>query len=350
MLDALVAAGELTGGATATIRDGACTIATAGFADTARTIPLDEDARFRFASVTKPIVSALALALIEDGVLGADDPIATWLPEAAAPQLLRDPRGPVDDVIPAPEPIRVRHLLDATSGWGFPGDLSWPIVARMIAAVGDGRDRHTLPEPDAWLASLTQAPLLFAPGERWLYDTSYDLLGVLLARAAGQPLPHLLQERLLDPLDMHHTSFTVPDDAVRVEGVAWPTGAPRFPSGSGGLIGTIGDLARFAQMLVADGAPLLSPASVEAMTTNRLTDAQRSEAGLYLAGQGWGYGGSVDIAPQHPWQAPGRYGWVGVTGTSLHVRRDHRSAFVVLTARELGDATFLEQLWTAAKL
>lgn len=355
VLETLVADGSLTGASAAVVGDGESTIVTVGFADLARRVPLRSDARFRLASVTKPIVSALALAVIEDGLLGLDDPIGRWLPELASPKVMR-----AHDVLPAAGPVLVRHLLDATCGWGFPGELS-PGFERMLAAVGDGRHRHRMPDPDAWVAALAAAPLLFDPGQRWLYDTSYDLLGVLLARAAGRPLPALLAERLLEPLGMRHTAFEARGPLV--EGVEWRSGAlhrssqddvsapPRFPSGAGGLIGTIEDLSRFARMLVEGGGAVLTTASVEAMTSDQLTEAQRRAAGAYLAGQSWGYGGAVDIAPREPWQALGRYGWIGVSGTSLHVRRDQGTALVVLTARELhdeADMQLLGAIWAAA--
>jgi CubicO group peptidase (beta-lactamase class C family) len=369
LLGSLVEDGSLTGASAAVICGHESAIVSVGFADLARQVPLPRDARFRLASLSKPIVSALALALIDDGVLALHDPISRWMPELASPSVMRSPRGPVDDVVPAAGPVLVRHLLDSTCGWGFPGDLTLPGVDAMLAAVGDGRHRDLLPEPDAWVAALAAAPLMFQPGERWLYDTSYDLLGVLLARAAGRPLPALLAERLLEPLGMRHTGFAVaPEDrALVVESVRWESGElrssdqsdlsvlPRFPSAAGGLIGTLGDLVRFARMLLdggsLDGVEVLPTASVEAMTSDRLTAEQRSEAGLYLAGQSWGYGGAVDVAPSEPWQAPGRYGWVGVSGTSLHLRRDRGTALVLLTQREFhtdADGALLEAIWTAA--
>jgi CubicO group peptidase (beta-lactamase class C family) len=310
--------------------------------------------------VTKPIISALAAGLVEDGVLAVDDPIGHWMPELASPSVLGSA---------AAGPVLVGHVLDSTCGWGFPGDLSKPGVAELLDAVGDPRRPHEFPEPDTWAAGLARVPLLRQPGERWLYETPHDLLGVLLARAAGRPLPALLAERLLDPLGMRRTGFAAPaehrDDVVQA--VRWEDGAlreadaddpavmPRFPSGAGGLVSSLDDLVRFARMLLGggelDGVRVLTPASVDAMTTDRLTPAQRSEGGFFLDGQSWGQGGMVDIAPRKPWQAPGRYGWVGVSGTSLHVQRDRGTAVICLTSRELwtaDDTAVLERLWTAA--
>jgi CubicO group peptidase (beta-lactamase class C family) len=358
VLQALVDERALPSAAVATVRGDAVTVVQVG--------TVGDGALFPLTSVTKPIISALAAALVDDGVLAADDPIERWVPELAAPSVL----GPTGAVVPAVGPVLVGHVLDSTSGWGFPGDLSRPGVTELLEAVGDGRRPHALPDPDTWLARLARVPLMHQPGERWLYETSHDLLGIVLARAAGRPLPTLLAERLLRPLGMERTGFAVAaedraevveavrsddDGALRSADSDDPTATPRFPSGAGGLVSSLDDLVRFARMLLGggelDGVRVLTPASVEAMTSDRLTPAQRSEGGFFLAGQSWGQGGSIDVAPHQPWQAPGRYGWVGVSGTSLHVRRDRGTAVVCLTSRELWtaeDTAVLERIWTAA--
>lgn len=350
-LDELVAARELPGAAVATIRGGA-----GGEVAVVRAGSVGDATRFRLSSVTKPIVSALAAGLIEDGVLAPGDPIDRWLPELAAPA------GAV-------RPVLVSHVLDSTCGWGFPGDLSLPGVAELLDALGDPRRPDLLPDPEAWLAALAGVPPLRRPGERWLYETPHDLLGILLARAAGRPLPEVLAERLLAPLGMDRTGFSVPaehradvapavrfeDGALHAADASDPAVPPRFPSGAGGLVSSLGDLVRFARMLLGDGAVdgarVLEPASVATMTTDRLTPAQRSEGGFFLDGQSWGHGGMVDVDPRAPWQAHGRYGWVGVSGASLHVRRDRGTAVICLTPRELftaEDTALMQRLWTAA--
>ena len=192
----------------------------------------------------------------------------------------------------------------------------------------DGREVQRRPAPDEWLADLARLPLLYQPGEAWLYDTCSDLQGILVARASGQPLPEFFAERIFAPLGMRDTGFVVTDrdrftsyyrrdegGLVLADG---PDGdwsrPPAFPEGSGGLASTADDWLRFARMLLADGAGLLSPASVRLMTTDHLTDAQRAVGELFLEGQGWGFGGSVDINTAGPGTIPGRYGWVGGSG------------------------------------
>jgi len=210
------------------------------------------------------------------------------------------------------------------------------------------------------MATLSRIPLLHQPGESWLYNTGSDILGVLIARVSGTPLPEFLAERLFEPLRMIDTGFDVPagnrdrltsyyrpDSSGGLELADAPDGQwsspPAFPSGAGGLVSTVDDWSAFARMLLAegtaDGRRLLTPASVRQMTTDHLTQAQRDASSLFLEGQGWGFGGSVDVAAIDPWNVAGRYGWVGGTGTSAHVTPATGSIAILLTQRAMTDPT-----------
>jgi CubicO group peptidase (beta-lactamase class C family) len=199
-------------------------------------------------------------------------------------------------------------------------------------------------------------PLLYQPGQAWLYNTCSDILGVLIARASGRPLPEFLAERLFEPLGMADTGFEVPagklDRSPATTGpvprAVWnwltaPGGQwsrlPAFPSGAGGLVSTADDWHRFAKMLLAGGSAsgrqLLSPASVRQMTTDQLTRSQRDASRLFLEGQGWGFGGSVDVEAIDPWNVPGRYGWVGGTGTAAHITASAGAVTILLSQLEL---------------
>jgi CubicO group peptidase (beta-lactamase class C family) len=190
------------------------------------------------------------------------------------------------------------------------------------------------------MAELARIPLLYQPGEAWLYDTCSTLQGVLIARVSGQSLPDFLAERVFEPLGMTDTAFEVPaakrgrftsfyrtspDGLELADGPdgQWST-VPAFPLGNGGLAGTADDWLAFGRMLLAGGVAaggrrLLTADSVRLMTSDHTTGRQREIGALFLEGQGWGFGGSVDIAVIDPWNVPGRYGWVGGTGTSAHV-------------------------------
>ncbi|MBP2324660.1 CubicO group peptidase (beta-lactamase class C family) [Kibdelosporangium banguiense] len=306
------------------------------------------DSIFRIASITKPITAAAVMLLIQDGRIALTDPIRKWLPELAEPMVVRTADSPVDDVVPAERPIIVFDLLTFRAGYGFPDRFDLPAVQLMATELGgDGREVQRPPKPDEWMAKLARVPLVCQPGEQWLYNTSSDLQGVLIARVSGQSLPDFLADRVFAPLGMLDTGFSVPtakldrvpnyyrhtqdgfELADRPDG-QWAT-PPAFPSGAGGLVSTASDWLAFARMLLADGGDLLSAESVRMMTTDHLTAAQRAGSTLFLEGQGWGFGGSVDVAAVDPWNVPGRYGWVGGTGTAGHIIPSTGTATILFT-------------------
>ncbi|MFD5681193.1 serine hydrolase domain-containing protein [Streptomyces bacillaris] len=352
-------------------------VAVAGSATLGGSTPMRRNSVFRLASITKPIVAAAAMTLVEDGVIAPADPVAAWLPELASPLVVRTPRSPVDDVVSAVRPITVLDLLTFRAGYGFPSDFSLPAVAPLFAELKQGPPRpQAVPGPDAWMAALSRIPLLHQPGDGWLYNTCSDILGVLVARAADRPLPAYLAERLFEPLGMTDTGFSVAPGALdRFTGyyragdgssesgpelVDAPDGQwsrpPAFPSGAGGLVSTVDDWYAFGRMLLAggladDGRRVLSAESVRQMVTDHLTPAQRAESGLFTEGQGWGFGGSVDVEITAPWNVPGRYGWVGGTGTTAHIIPSTGTVAVLLTQMELaGPAApqLMRDFWTYA--
>src|SRR5262245_16225939 len=220
-----------------------------GSVDVEGTAPMARDSIFRIASITKPIVAAAVMVLVDEGRIALDDPVATWLPELASPAVVRTPAAPVEDVVPAVRPITVLDLLSSRAGYGFPSDFSLPAVRLLFTIQADGRQPQLPPPPDEWMAALARIPLLHQPGEAWLYNTCSDIQGVLVARSSGRPLPEFLAERLFEPLGMADTGFAVPaagldrftsyyraDPAGRLELADPPTGQwsrpPAFPSGA----------------------------------------------------------------------------------------------------------------------
>ena len=367
LLQSLVDDGLVPGAVGLVARGDDVEVAAAGAMDVEGASPMTPDSIFRVASITKPITAAAAMLLVEDGLLRLGDPISKWLPELASPVVVRRPDGPVDDVVPAERPITVEDLQTFRAGWGFPADFGLPAVQPLFTQLGQGPSTEGVPEPDAWLRILAGVPLLAQPGKTWLYNTCSDILGVLVARASGQSLPDFLAERVFEPLGMTDTGFHVPagslgrlTTAYRPDGDVLvlsdpPSGAitrpPAFPSGAGGLVSTAADWLAFGRMLLAGGAPLLSPESVRLMTSNHLTARQRAESPLFLEGQGWGYGGSVDVDLLQPWNVLGRYGWVGGTGTSAHVAPASGTVAILLTQRAMtGPAStpMLHAFWTYA--
>jgi CubicO group peptidase (beta-lactamase class C family) len=363
--------GDLPGAVALVARGDQVEAAAIGSADAEGTVPMARDSLFRIASLTKPIVAAAVLLLVDDGELALDDPVARWLPELASPVVVRTPAGPVDDVVPAVRPITVADLLTFRCGYGLPADPTPPAVELLLQVLGAPAGSPRAVAPDEWPAALAQVPLLHQPGEAWLYDTGSDLQGVLIARVSGRPLPEFLAERLFEPLGMADTGFTVPTAALGRFTCAYRRGEeglrlidspegrwsapPPFPSGAGGLVSTAGDLLAFARFLrdegTAGGHRLLTPESVHRMTTDHLTPAQRESARLFLHGQGWGFGGSVDVDAKEPWEVPGRYGWVGGAGTALHLVPATGTVSILLTQVEMTSpepTPLMREFWTYA--
>jgi CubicO group peptidase (beta-lactamase class C family) len=356
LVQSFVDTGDAPGVVALVTSGGDVELAAAGSLDLEGSAPVTPDTIMRVASITKPITAAAVLLLLDDGRLALDDAISRWLPELSSPVVVRTPSSPVDDVVPAVRPITVEDLLTFRAGWGFPSDFSLPAVQPLFTDLHQGPSSEHVPPTDEWLAVLARIPLLAQPGELWLYNTCSDVLGPLVERVTGTPFPSFLAERIFEPLGMVDTAFWVPPDKLDRFATAYrpapdgsleladrPDGAwsrpPDFPSGAGGLVSTAQDWYRFGRMLLDGGRPLLSEESVRLMMTDHLTAEQRTASTLFLEGQGWGFGGSVDVAPSEPWEVPGRYGWVGGTGTAAHVIPSTRTVTVLLTQREMTSAT-----------
>src|SRR6516162_7757326 len=199
VLQTHVSDGSVPGAVGLVARGGQVEVAAAGAAEVDGTRPMARDSIFRVASITKPIIAAAVMMLDEDGRIALEDPVGRWLPELASPVVMRTPAGPVDDVVPAVRPITVADLLTFRAGYGFPSDFSLPAVGPLFSELKQGPPQPRLvAAPDEWMAALARIPLLYQPGEAWLYNTCSDILGVLIARASGRPLPEFLAERLFE--------------------------------------------------------------------------------------------------------------------------------------------------------
>jgi len=313
--------------------------------------PMIRDSIFRIASTTKPITAAATLAVIEEGLIEIDEPVDPLLPELADRRVLRRMDGPLDETVPAYRPITTRDLLTFTFGFGmvmemFMSATPWPVVAVAegelhLSTIGPP-DPAVPPDPDTWIANLGTLPLLAQPGERWLYNTGAAVLGVLLARATGQPFAEVLRTRVFEPLGMKDTGFwTEHTDRVATAYQPTPTGLivwdqpdgkwsrpPAFGDGGAGLVSTVDDLLAFARMLLGGGAPVLSRDAVHAMTTDQLTDAQKAYGGLgpaFFAHRSWSFCQAV--------LDTGAYGWDGGLGSSWLVDPAHDLTMIVLTQR-----------------
>ncbi|MGW2409498.1 serine hydrolase domain-containing protein [Streptomyces sp. NPDC001739] len=328
-------------------------------------VPMCRDTIFRMASTSKPLSIAAAMVLLDECRLRLDDPVETWLPELADRQVLKRIDGPLDETVPARRPITVRDVLTSTFGLGMDMTVLGTPIMNAVFEQGLTPNLPTpMPEPDEWMRRLGTLPLMHQPGERWQYQISSDLVGVLVARVTGQSFESFLRERIFEPLGMKDTGFHVPADKIdrlptlyapdpqtgeftvwdEAEGGRWSS-PPAFAGGGGGLVSTADDYHAYFRMLLNGGMHrgerILSRAAVELMTTNRLTPEQLAARETlardhvhvsFGQGQhgGWGFGMAVrtyrgDYAPV------GQFGWDGGSGTSTYADPANRLTGILLT-------------------
>jgi len=322
----------------------------AGFADREAKRPMQLDTVFRLSSVSKPIVSAAAMALVDQGKLSLDDPVTKWLPDFR-PKLASGT---------APT-ITVRQLLTHTSGLGYKF-AEKPGSAYYQAGVSDGFDELRISLDDE-VRRLASVPLFNKPGEAFRYSLSIDVLGAVVEKAAGKPLPAVVAATVTQPLGMRDTAFWAKDPArlavpyhdakpapAKMEDpFSMPFGEggrmtyspsraldPKaFPSAGAGMVGTAPDIMRLLEAVRAGGKPILKAETAASMMRNQI--------GSLLAGPGtgFGFGGAVvvDPAASHTPQSPGTWQWGGVYGHSWFVDPERKLTVVALTN------TALEGMW-----
>jgi CubicO group peptidase (beta-lactamase class C family) len=179
---------------------------------------MPRDTIFRISSMTKPITAAGAMILVEECKLRLDEPVDRLLPELAGRIVLKRLDGPLEDTVPAKRPITLRDLLTFRMGFGQMMARSdiYPILqAGHKLQIGMGEPNPAaMPAPDEWMGRLGSLPLMHHPGEKWMYNTGSDVLGVLIARASGQTFETFLRERVFEPLGMKDTAFSVPAEKL----------------------------------------------------------------------------------------------------------------------------------------
>lgn len=353
--------GDIPGSVTLVMRKGKVVHYEAlGLMDISSKKPMTRDAIFRMYSMTKPITAVAVLMLYEEGRLMLDDQVSKYIPAFANPVVIvsQPPRGkarywPPGRIYtePASREITVRDLLTHTAGLASPrltpiafvGDLSGAIKGSLFFPHEDGTasPRTSIRET---VEKLARIPLSFHPGTCWQYGHEYDVLGVLVEIISGKPLEEFFQERILVPLNMKETSFLLPKEKVNrlVTAYTWDeswhlrvydhprdsikvVGPKDVFSGLGdygGIVSTASDYLRFAQMLLnrgeLDGVRLLSPKTVDLMTSNNTGDLF-----IYIRGYGWGYGFSLgvrtDLTESMSIGSPGTYGWGGAACTQFFI-------------------------------
>jgi CubicO group peptidase (beta-lactamase class C family) len=294
--------------------------------------PMEKDAIFSLASMTKPIVSTALMMLWEDGRFMLDDPIAKWLPSYANKQVLDPLTG---RRVPA-KPVTVRHILSHTSGLSL-------TATNTPTPLTDGGETQaqTAPAPPARPKTLLEAveraagsPLAFQPGERWQYGSSTDFVAILVEKMSGLSIDQFVRERIFQPLGMRDTFYNVPREKVnKVAAIYRPDKDGKiallrkpeyhepttyFP-GVAGLNATAADYFRFSQMLLNggeyNGQRLLGRMTVNMMITNQIGEGKP----VYIRGDGYGFGLGFGVLT-NPAKAPdalsiGTFTWGGANGT-----------------------------------
>ncbi len=336
-----IAAGDAPGLVTLIARGDEVLVETLGTLEPGGAAPVRRDTIFRISSMTKPVTAVATLLLVEEGRVALDEPVDEVLPELAERRVLRDPAGPLEDTVPAARPLTLRDLLTFTMGFGMvmAAPDSTPFL-RALGALDLGQgppSPQSMAGPDEWMAQLGSLPLLYQPGERWLYNTGADVLGVFVARASGRPFPAFLEQRIFAPLGMVDSGFAVPADALDRLTPSWRTdaetgevvlydpagggqwaGQPPFCSGGAGLVSTADDFSRFGRMLLAGGRVgddrLLSAASVAELSRDQLTAGQKAHGGLGPGFFDKQAGGSGSLWPPGPPVRVGRRALSAGTG------------------------------------
>ncbi len=328
----------------------------AGHMDLERSKPMQEDAIFRIYSMTKPITAVALMILVEDGLIGLDDDVQTYIPEwkglgvyASGVSTLVPGMPESFMTTPAARPMKVIDLATHTAGltYGF----------LMRTAVDAAYRRHKINDfqtpggLEGMIQQLAGLPLEFSPGTRWNYSISIDILGYLIEKVSGMAFGEFLRTRLFEPLGMVDTGFHCPPEKISRFSSCYVPGdngglklqddaqkssyakPPLLESGGGGLVSTTHDYMRFCQMMVKggalDGVRILSPKSVALFSLNHLPGNQDltelapagafSESGYSGIGFSLGCGVNIDVAKTRLPGTLGEYFWGGAASTAFWI-------------------------------
>ena len=363
IIDAALSAHRIVGGVALVAQGGNLVYArAAGLADREAGRAMSRDAIFRASSLSKPIVTGAALALIEAGVMGLDDPVTRFLP---------DFKPTLDGQTPT---ITIRQLLTHTAGLSY-GFMQGDDGPYLKLGVSDGMDQPGLGFTEQ-LARVTQAGLFFPPGAAWLYSVSMDVLGAAMAAAASKSLQAVVAERVTGKLGMADTDFAITDRARLA--TAYADGAPpvkmgpahtvpfadlsgikfapdrifdpgSFPSGGAGMACTAPDFLRFIEAIRQGGGGVVGAETAKAMMTNQTGEHLIVTSG---PGVGFGFGGAVitDASVAASPLPNGAWMWGGVYGHTWFVDPARELSFVLMTntSTEGMSGTFAQDLTAAA--
>ncbi len=350
-----------------------------GHMDIERDKKMREDAIFRIYSMSKPITAVALMMLVEEGLIGLDDTVATHIPAwsnlgvyaSGVPTLLAD-SPPSFMTTPPARPMKVIDLATHTSGltYGFMMRTAVDAAYRRAKVV----DRQTEGGLRSMIDQLAQIPLDFSPGTAWNYSVAIDVLGYLVEKLSGMSFGEFLCTRVFEPLGMHDTAFYVPEDKTERFTSCYQAGddgtglklqddarespvyakPPKLESGGGGLVSTAHDYLRFCRMMLGggalDGVQILSPKTVALFSLNYLPEGREiadmafpgmfSESSYAGVGFSLGCGVNVDVAKTRLPGSVGEYFWGGAAATAFWI--DPKEALtVVFMTQVMGSPTRL---------
>jgi CubicO group peptidase (beta-lactamase class C family) len=319
---------------------------TFGYRDLEARAQMQKDTIVRLYSMSKLITTVAVMMLYEEGQFGLDDPVGDYIPEFKNPKVFKGGTVKKPELVDAVRPITIRHLLTHTSGITYGWENNVPGEIYRNAALEKSSSLQD------FVSKLGHLPLHHQPGEIWDYGYSVDILGYLVEVISGKTFENFLADRIFQPLKMKDTGFFVPEEkqgrlakiykrtdssGLAVANNLLSIGAYRpghgFPSGGGGLFSTIGDYARFAQMLLDngrfEGRQLLGRKTVELMHVNHLVHLSPPTI-PDPPGLGFGFGGSVvtDLGRTGTLGSVGNLGWGGYATTSVEIDWKEKCVFL----------------------
>ena len=338
-----MATGRLPGASLLLIRHGKVVLSKVyGKADLDLGTPLKTDSVFRIYSMTKPVTGVALMILFEQGKWHFDDPVTRFIPEFKQLSVFKAvrPDGTVETE-PLSRPPTMRELITHAAGFAYGLDESTPAESAYHAA-----DFMRARSTDEAIARIASLPMFDQPGRHWHYSAAADIQGYIVERLSGQTLADFMQTHIFGPLRMNDTAFYVPPEKMRRFAGMKQIDAtllklvdpdtilnfdysrpPKVASGGAGLVSTLRDYARFAQMLLNGGelagVRILSPAAVKLMDSNQLADDIRAKGEAFGVSSGVGFGVdvsvTVDTAKADTLGGLGSFGWGGAAGTNFWV-------------------------------
>lgn len=310
-------------------------------------LPMEKDTIVRIYSMSKIVTSVAALILLEEARFRLDDPIGEYLPELARMKVLTGGTAEKPLLADAKRPITIKHLFTHTSG------LTYDFGESPVEKLNRQAKLPEAPSLADFVVRVSRLPLAHEPGERFSYGVSTDILGALVEKVSGRSFGAFLEERLLRPLGMKDSGFSVPEAKLSRLAKIYekskdgklqpakplfdiqPSPGPKLESGGAGLFSTAGDYGRFMQMLLnggqLEGVRILSRKTVELMMANHLNSLERTTH-QFSESDGFGLGGGVrvDLAKSNALGSVGQFGWDGAATTLARLDPKERVVLVLL--------------------